>query len=162
MWDTCTSHFGPKKFDRVGRGRSGKVKIWPRMGLAYIHFWLRSLIEAPKWVKDTRDGPKMIPPIAPDWFESISGVLDPFRGLQRAPKPWARPILDHILTLPWSKMASTDVPHIVLHVLCSTRTSGGYFRPSEARFRDIFGPLGWFLLYIYKGPKYPQIWFQRA
>ena len=26
-------------------------------------------------------------------------------------------------------------PHIVLHVSCWTRTSGGYFRPSEVRFR---------------------------
>ena len=23
MWDTCTSHFEPKKFDRVGRGGPG-------------------------------------------------------------------------------------------------------------------------------------------
>ena len=35
----------------------------------------------------------------------------------------------------WSKMACTGVPHIVLHVSCQTRTSGGYFRPSEVRFR---------------------------
>ena len=26
MWDTCTSHFGPKKFDRVGRGGQGRSK----------------------------------------------------------------------------------------------------------------------------------------
>ena len=91
----------------------------------------------------------MIPPTAPGWFESLSGVLDPFRGLQRAPKPKTRPILGNILTyfdLPWPppaypvknfclKMACTCVPHIVLHVSCQTRTSGGYFRPSEVRFR---------------------------
>ena len=35
MWDTCTSHFGVKKIDRVGRGGSGMVKILPRMGLAF-------------------------------------------------------------------------------------------------------------------------------
>ena len=35
----------------------------------------------------------------------------------------------------WSKMACTCVPHIVLHVSCRTCTSGGYFRPSEVRFR---------------------------
>ena len=30
-------------------------------------------------------------------------------------------------------MAFTGVPHIVLHVLCSTRTSGrGYFRPQKS------------------------------
>ena len=39
----------------------------------------------------------------------------------------------------WSKMACTGVPHIVLHVSCWTRTSGGYFRPSEVRFRGILG-----------------------
>ena len=44
--------FWTKKFDRVGRGGSKKVKIWPRMGIAYIYFWLRSLLEAPKCVKD--------------------------------------------------------------------------------------------------------------
>ena len=37
----------------------------------------------------------------------------------------------------WSKMACTGVPHIVLHVSCRTRTSGGYFWPSEVRFRGI-------------------------
>ena len=26
MWDTCTSHFGPKKFDRVGRRGQGRSK----------------------------------------------------------------------------------------------------------------------------------------
>ena len=39
----------------------------------------------------------------------------------------------------WSKMACTGVPHIVLHVSCWTRTSWGYFRPSEVRFRGILG-----------------------
>ena len=52
------------------------------------------------------------------------------------------------------KMICTGVPHIVLHVLCSTRTSGGYFRPSEVRFRGIFGPFGRFLLY----KKYHRRW----
>ena len=37
----------------------------------------------------------------------------------------------------WSKMACTGVPHIVLRVSCGTRTSGGYFWPSEVRFRGI-------------------------
>ena len=35
-----------------GSGGSGKVKIWPRMGLVFIYFWPGSLLEAPKWVKD--------------------------------------------------------------------------------------------------------------
>ena len=67
--------FWTKKIWPGWQGGSGKVKIWPRMGLAYIHFWLQSLLESPKWVKDSGNGPKMIPPTAPDWFESISGVL---------------------------------------------------------------------------------------
>ena len=50
--------------------------------------------------------PELSPPTAPDWFESISGVLD----------PW--PVLNHILTFPdppttlvknfWFKMACTQ------------------------------------------------------
>ena len=31
--------------------------------------------------------------------------------------------------------ALQKLTHIVLHVSCRTRTSGGYFRPSEVRFR---------------------------
>ena len=45
----------------------------------------------------------------------------------------------------WSKMACRGVPHIVLHVSCWTRTSGGYFWPSEVRFRGILALLSdWF------------------
>ena len=91
-------------------------------------------------------------------------IFDPFRGLYRAPKPtllrWVYSLshnLGLILTcsdppanpvkLFWFKMTWKGVPHIVLHVLCSTCTSGGYLRPSEVRFRGIFGPFGRFLLY---------------
>ena len=42
----------------------------------------------------------------------------------------------------WSKMACTSVPHIVLYVLCTTRTPGGYSRPSEVRFRALFAVSG--------------------
>ena len=82
MWDTCTSHFGPKKFDRVGRGGQGRSKycqIW-------ASFWASEPSKAPKWVQDPRNGPQMIPPIAPDWFESISGtrkLLRLYHGLGR-------------------------------------------------------------------------------
>ena len=64
----------------------------------------------------------------------------------------ARPILGHILTffdppcqpgqIFWSKIACTGVSHIVLHVLCSTRTSGGHLRPSEVTFRAILSVSG--------------------
>ena len=52
------------------------------------------------------------------------------------------PILLRILTFPdplcrpsqilWFKMVCTCVPHIVLHVLSSTSTSVGYFRPQKS------------------------------
>merc|ERR1719394_635541 len=52
--------------------------------------------------------------------------------------------LGQILTIPdppcqlgqlkWSQMACTGVPQIVLHILCSTRTYWGYFRPSKVSF----------------------------
>ena len=29
MWDACTSHVGPKKFDQVGRGGQGRSKYYP-------------------------------------------------------------------------------------------------------------------------------------
>merc|ERR1711952_1681 len=50
-------------------------------------------------------------------------------------------ILGQILTFPdppcqlgqlkWSQMACTGVPQIVLHILCSTRTYWGHFRPCK-------------------------------
>ena len=77
MWDTCTSHFGPKKFDQVGRGGQGRSKYGPEM-----------------------------PPKGPYFdLDSLAPPVDPVDFL-------------------WFKMAGTGVPHIVLHVLCSTRTSG--------------------------------------
>ena len=83
---------------------------------------------------------------------SISGVLGPFRGLYRAPKPtvlhWvysASRILGHILTFsdPPSQpsqiiLVQNDLkrcPTYSTTVLCSTRTSRGYLRPSEVRFK---------------------------
>ena len=62
MWDTCSSHFGPKKFDRVGRVGQGRSKYGP--GLAYNicvqNFLLWSPLGAPKWVKDPGNGLKSI------------------------------------------------------------------------------------------------------
>ena len=65
-------------------------------------FWPRSPLEAPKKVKDPRKKTQI------NWgnhLGSISGVLGPFRGLYRAPKPtvlhWvysASRILGYILT----------------------------------------------------------------
>ena len=52
--------FLTKKIWPGWQGGSKKVKIWPRMGLAFIYFWPRSLLEAPKWVKDPGNGLKSI------------------------------------------------------------------------------------------------------
>ena len=64
--------FWTKKIWPGWQGGSKNVKIWPRMDLAFIYLWPQSLLEAPKCVKDPWNTPKMIPPTAPDWFESIS------------------------------------------------------------------------------------------
>ena len=37
MWDTCTSHFGPKKIDRVGRGGQGRSKYCPEWAPFFEH-----------------------------------------------------------------------------------------------------------------------------
>merc|ERR1711978_737644 len=75
------------------------VKIWPRMGLAFMYFWPRSFLEAPK--------------ITPEMDSNQSGVvggiiLGVFQGslthlgASRRPRGQkyikARPILCHILT----------------------------------------------------------------
>ena len=59
------------------QGGSGKVKICPKM--AWIWLWSRP--EAPKLVYDHCNGPKMVPPTAPDWFESISWPFKAFQPL---------------------------------------------------------------------------------
>ena len=61
-------------------GLAGGVNIWPRLGLAFIYFWPRSLLEAPKWVKDPGNGLKSIRGSWRDHLGGISGVLDPFKG----------------------------------------------------------------------------------
>ena len=88
----------------------------------------------------------------PDIFETVRKIDN---HLEKSGQFWNRPenwlwsgkirIVLEVLWPPckpsqlfWSKMASAGVPHIVLHVLCSTRTFGGQFRPSEVRFRAIF------------------------
>ena len=75
--------FWTKKIWLGWQGGSGKVKIWPRMGLAYVHFWLWSPLETPKWVKDPRNGLKSIRGSWGDHLRSISGVFDPFRASRR-------------------------------------------------------------------------------
>ena len=47
----------------------------------------------------------------------------------------------------WFKMAGACVPHMVLHVLCLTCTSGGYFRAQKLVLSKI-GTLGCFRVKI--------------
>ena len=86
------------------QGGSGKVKIGQNIAQNRPRFWLWSPREAPKWVEDSWKGFKSTRGSWGYHLGSVSGVLDPFRGLQRAPKPKTRPILGNILTyfdLPW-------------------------------------------------------------
>ena len=86
------------------QGGSGKIKIGQNIDQNGPHFWLWSPLKAPKWVKDPWKGFKSTRGSWGYHLGSVSGVLDPFRGLQRAPKPKTRPILGNILTyfdLPW-------------------------------------------------------------
>ena len=107
----------------------------------------------------------MVPATAPEWFDL------PFRGYlslthfgapmgSQAKVAKFRPFLRQILTFltphpanqvnfSLSKMAFRGVSHTVLQVLCSTGTSGGYFRPSKVSFGAISAILGNFF-YICK------------
>ena len=42
----------------------------------------------------------------------------------------------------WSKMGCLDLPHIVLHILCSTRTCWGHFRHLKVSFNAFLAVLG--------------------
>ena len=91
--------FLTKKIWPGWQGGSKKVKIWPRMGLAFIYFWPRSLLEAPKCAKDPWNTPKMIPPTAPDWFESIYRVQckSSIKSWDDDVTTWS--LKDHVVTL---------------------------------------------------------------
>ena len=71
--EQCQSRiaFWTKKNWPGWQGGSKKVKIWPRMGLAFIYFWPRSLLEAPKWVKDPGNGLKSI---RGSWRDHFGGM----------------------------------------------------------------------------------------
>ena len=87
MQDTCTDHFEPQRFDRVGsrgQGRSKYDAIWGKWGQFWAIFW-----------------------------------------------PYHTPPANLVKSL-WFKMVCTCVPHIVLHVLSSTCTPEGYFRPEKS------------------------------
>ena len=53
--------FWTKKIWPGWQGGSGKVKIGQNIAQNGPCFWLRSLLEAPKWVKDPWNGPKWSP-----------------------------------------------------------------------------------------------------
>ena len=119
MWDTCTSHFEPKKIDRDWQGGSGKVKIGQNIAQNGPCFWPRSLLEAPKWVKDPGNGLKST---RGSWgaiwaLGSISGVLDPFSTLyeqEHWPKGWYLKENWWVLPTRWVSVtaASTSPPTV--------------------------------------------------
>ena len=84
------------------------------------------------WTFENHDWPKIAPYCSVFW-PSLSSTVDPVKSL-------------------WFKMVCTCVPHIVLHVLSSTSTSGGYFRPQKSIltkiaifgcfWREVYPPLG--------------------
>ena len=136
--------FWTKKIWPGWQGGSGKVQILPNMGLVF-GFWA---------LKRPLNGSRT-PEMDPKWSPQLPLIdLSPFpgswthlgasRGLRSQKRGPYLAIFGPSLTPPanpvkffWSKMACTGVPHIVLHVSCRTRTSGGYFWPSEVRFRGI-------------------------
>ena len=59
--------FWTQKIDRVGRG----VKEGQNIAQNGPGFWLWNPLKAPKWVKEPGNGPQMIQPNAPDWFEGL-------------------------------------------------------------------------------------------
>ena len=136
--------FWTKKIWPGWQGGSGKVQILPNMGLIF-GFWA---------LKRPLNGSRT-PEMDPKWSPQLPLIdLSPFpgswthlgasRGLRSQKRGPYLAIFGPSLTPPanpvkffWSKMACTGVPHIVLHVSCRTRTSGGYFWPSEVRFRGI-------------------------
>ena len=77
MWDTCTSHFGPKKFDRVGRGGQGRSK--------YCQIWASFLASEPSRGPLMGPGPQKWTQINQGQLGGSFGwfffVFDPFRRL---------------------------------------------------------------------------------
>ena len=63
------------------RRESSKVVAFTWDQNMHQYLWPRSLLEAPKWVKDPGNGLKSIRGSWRDHFGGISGVLDTFRGL---------------------------------------------------------------------------------
>ena len=95
--------FWIKKIWPGWQGGSINVKIWPRMGLAIIYLWPRSLLEAPKWVKDPGNGLKSIRGSWGDHLGSISGFLDPFSRVKSKQMDFAQSwtILNFLRLLFW-------------------------------------------------------------
>ena len=62
-------------------GLAGGVREGPNIAKYGPHFWLLSTLEAPKWVQNPGNGLKSIRGNWGNHLGSISGVIDPFRGL---------------------------------------------------------------------------------
>ena len=106
-------------------GLAGGVREGPNIAKYGPRFWLLSPLEAPKWVQDPGNGLKSIRGSWGDHLGSISGVLDPFRGLLRAQKPKMRPIFGNIWTFPdppCQPGQSENTPFQYLELLISFKT----------------------------------------
>jgi len=79
------------------------------MGLAFIYFWPRSLLEAPKWVKDPGNGLKSIRGSWRDHFgpEYMAGMAEPRKDPGRLMEP---PVLE-LRSKHWCKRAMMQEPH---------------------------------------------------
>ena len=104
-----------KKLTRVAGG-SKKVKIWLRMGHAYIYFWLWSLLEAPKWIKDPRNGPPC-PPTPHPKLPLID--LSPFYFKLPFPKCWWKKVHSTIFLLHIYARQGTQTHHNLIICICS-------------------------------------------
>ena len=125
------------------QGGSGKVKICLRNGLKV---WIQIPPRAPKWVKDP------VYEMNSNQSRAVGGTIWvhfrvhwPIWGPLDSSKAKFRPfwgrfwpsLTPHDNSVKWSKMACTGVPLIVLHILCSTRTYWGHFRPCKVSFSAI-------------------------
>ena len=67
----------------------------------------------------------------------IWGPLEGSKAKLRADYDLSWPHPANSVKFLWSQMACTGVPQIVLHILCSTCTYWGHFRPSKVSFSAI-------------------------
>ena len=130
MWGICTSHFGPKKIDRVGRGGQGRFKYCPK--------WASFLASRPSLGPEMGQGPLkwtqinqgqlgehienlgyLFRPLAPDFKIYIFGILAQFVTIWHQQKRWVfffeyGPLQDPCVTV----ICASGIP--ALKLLCKS------------------------------------------